>query len=71
MSVDPSRTLSSLDLLDDDEHAQMATWGNQAVLKERPDTMPSIPAVFARQVASSRVVYESRPDQRYRRVVAE
>lgn len=50
MSVDPSRTLSSLDLLDDDEHAQLATWGNQAVLKERPDTMPSIPAVFARQV---------------------
>ncbi|SIK75043.1 Probable peptide synthetase NRP [Mycobacteroides abscessus subsp. abscessus] len=53
MSVDPSRTLSSLDLLDDDEHAQMATWGNQAVLKERPDTMPSIPAVFARQVEST------------------
>ncbi|SIA04368.1 Domain of uncharacterised function (DUF336) [Mycobacteroides abscessus subsp. abscessus] len=26
---------------------------------------------FARMVASSRVVYESRPDQRYRRVVAE
>ncbi|NMK62582.1 AMP-binding protein, partial [Staphylococcus capitis] len=50
MSVDPSRTLSSLDLLDDDEHAQLATWGNQAVLKECPDTMPSIPAVFARQV---------------------
>ncbi|CPZ35568.1 Probable peptide synthetase NRP [Mycobacteroides abscessus] len=53
MSVDPSRTLSSLDLLDDDEHAQLATWGNQAVLKERPDTMPSIPAVFARQVEST------------------
>ncbi|MFD6198493.1 amino acid adenylation domain-containing protein [Mycobacteriaceae bacterium NPDC060252] len=50
MSVDPSRTLLSLDLLDDDEHAQLAAWGNQAMLTERPDTVLSIPAAFARQV---------------------
>ncbi|ORA59312.1 non-ribosomal peptide synthetase [Mycobacteroides franklinii] len=50
MSVDPSRTLSSLDLLDDDEHAQLAAWGNQAMLKERPEIKRSIPGVFTQQV---------------------
>jgi len=50
MSVDPSRTLSSLDLLDDDEHAQLAAWGNQAMLKERPKILRSIPGVFTQQV---------------------
>ncbi|WP_155942064.1 non-ribosomal peptide synthetase, partial [Mycobacteroides sp. CBMA 326] len=50
MSVDPGRTLLSLDLLDDDEHAQLAAWGNQAVLRVRSETALSIPAVFVRQV---------------------
>ncbi|OHT89203.1 non-ribosomal peptide synthetase [Mycobacteroides saopaulense] len=53
MSVDPSRTLLSLDLLDDDEHAQLAAWGNQAVLRECPTAVLSIPAAFARQVERS------------------
>ncbi len=50
MSVNPSQTLLSLDLLDDDEQAQLAVWGNRAVLRERPQSVLSIPAVFALQV---------------------
>ncbi|HEX9833271.1 MAG TPA: amino acid adenylation domain-containing protein, partial [Mycobacterium sp.] len=50
MTVDPSRRLSSVDVLDADEHAHLDGWANRAVLG-RPVTTPvSIPAVFAEQV---------------------
>ncbi len=51
MTADPGRRLSSMDLLDADEHAGLDDWGNRAVLTQ-PQTAPvSIPAVFAAQVA--------------------
>ena len=51
MTADPTRRLSSMDLLDADEHARLDGWGNRAVLT-RPGTTPvSIPALFAAQVA--------------------
>ena len=49
MSADATRTLLSLDLLDDDEHDQLAEWGNHAVL-DRVTPRVSIPALFAKQV---------------------
>ncbi|ORB10981.1 non-ribosomal peptide synthetase, partial [Mycobacterium noviomagense] len=50
MTADPGRSLSSVDLLGEDEHARLWAWGNQAVLS-RPATAASIPALFAQQVA--------------------
>ena len=51
MTADPARRLSSIDLLDEAEHARLDGWGNRAVLT-RPATTPvSIPALFAAQVA--------------------
>ena len=50
MAADPTRRLSSMDVLDADEHAQLDGWGNRAVLA-RPATRASIPALFAEQVA--------------------
>jgi amino acid adenylation domain-containing protein/non-ribosomal peptide synthase protein (TIGR01720 family) len=51
MTADPDRRVSSMDVLDEDEHARLDGWGNRAVLAQ-PATMPvSIPAVFAAQVA--------------------
>ncbi len=51
MTADPGRRLSSLDVLDEDEHARLDGWGNRAVLAQ-PVGMPvSIPALFAAQVA--------------------
>ncbi|EUA24563.1 putative PEPTIDE SYNTHETASE NRP domain protein [Mycobacterium xenopi 3993] len=41
----------SIDLLDDDEHAQLEQWGNQAVLSGPPPAPVSIPQLFAAQVA--------------------
>ncbi|WP_156765856.1 AMP-binding protein, partial [Mycobacterium sp. E342] len=51
MAADPSRLLSSVEVLDVDEQARLAVWGNRGVL-DRP-AMPtvSIPDVFAAQVA--------------------
>ena len=34
MTADPTRRLSSVDLLDDGEHARLDEWGNRAVLTE-------------------------------------
>ncbi len=48
---DPSRRLSSMDLLDEAEHARLDDWGNRAVLTQLADTPVSIPALFAQQVA--------------------
>ena len=51
MAADPTRRLSSVDLLDEAEHARLDEIGNRAVLT-RPATTPvSIPALFAAQVA--------------------
>ena len=51
MTADPGRSLSSVDLLDEGEHARLDGWGNRAVLAQ-PATVPvSIPVLFAAQVA--------------------
>ena len=51
MTADPTRRLSSMDLLDAGEHARLDGWGNRAVLTQPPSTSVSIPALFAAQVA--------------------
>ena len=51
MTADPTRRLSSMDVLDEGEHARLDGWGNRAVLTQ-PATAPvSIPVLFAAQVA--------------------
>ncbi|HTQ18995.1 non-ribosomal peptide synthetase, partial [Mycobacterium sp.] len=50
MTGDPGRRLSSVDLLDEREHARLAAMGNQAVLT-RPANRSSVPELFAAQVA--------------------
>ncbi|HEY6649822.1 MAG TPA: amino acid adenylation domain-containing protein, partial [Mycobacterium sp.] len=50
MAADPDRRLSSMDLLDPDEHAELAEIGNQAVLTQPGPTSISIPQLFATQV---------------------
>ena len=49
MTADSTRRLLSIDLLDEDEHADLDEWGNRAVLTQ-PATPVSIPALFAAQV---------------------
>ena len=51
MTADPTRRLSSIDVLDAAEHARLEGWGNRAVLTEPASAPVSIPAVFAAQVA--------------------
>ncbi|HZE17047.1 MAG TPA: condensation domain-containing protein, partial [Mycobacterium sp.] len=50
MTTDPTRRLSSMDLLDEAEHARLDEIGNRAVLT-RPVTGVSVPVLFAAQVA--------------------
>ena len=50
MTADPARRLSSMDLLDEGEHARLDEVGNRAVLTQ-PATPVSIPVLFAAQVA--------------------
>ena len=51
MTADPTRRLSSMDVLDEGEHARLDEIGNRAVLTQ-PATAPvSIPVLFAAQVA--------------------
>ena len=51
MTADPTRRLSSIDVLDEAEHARLDGLGNRAVLTQ-PATAPvSIPVLFAAQVA--------------------
>ncbi|HVQ97887.1 MAG TPA: AMP-binding protein, partial [Mycobacterium sp.] len=50
MTADPTRRLSSMDVLDAGEHARLDGWGNRAVLTE-PATPVSVPALWAAQVA--------------------
>ncbi|WP_238396895.1 non-ribosomal peptide synthetase, partial [Mycolicibacterium sp. CBMA 331] len=51
LTADPARRLSSMDLLDDVEHARLDGWGNRAVLSELVIRPVSIPVLFAAQVA--------------------
>ena len=51
MTADPTRRLSSIDLLDDGEHARLDEIGNRAVLTQPAPTPVSIPVLFAAQVA--------------------
>ncbi|WP_396931709.1 amino acid adenylation domain-containing protein [Mycolicibacterium sp.] len=54
MIADPARPLSALDLLDPDEHTRLDEWSNRAVLFEPVPASPTIPALFAAQVAHAR-----------------
>ncbi|MGO9152815.1 non-ribosomal peptide synthetase, partial [Mycobacterium sp.] len=51
MTADPTRRLSSIDVLDEAEHARLDGWGNRALLTQAATTPVSIPVVFAAQVA--------------------
>ena len=53
MTGDPGRRLSSMDLLDEGEHARLDGWGNRAVLSQPATASVSIPVLFAAQVAST------------------
>ncbi len=50
MTADPTRRLSSIDLLDAAEHARLERSGNRAVLTAPAPPAVSIPALFAAQV---------------------
>jgi amino acid adenylation domain-containing protein/non-ribosomal peptide synthase protein (TIGR01720 family) len=53
MTAEPMRRLSSVDLLDEDEHARLDAFGSRAVLTDatsRPSASVSIPELFAAQV---------------------
>ena len=49
MTADPHRRLSSIDVLDSEEHARLGEWGNRAALSRRA-TAASIPELFTAQV---------------------
>ncbi|ORA15463.1 non-ribosomal peptide synthase/polyketide synthase, partial [Mycobacterium arosiense] len=51
MTADPARALSSVDLLDNIEHARLDAFGNRAALSGSAAEAGSIPALFAAQVA--------------------
>ena len=51
MTADPTRRLSSIEMLDEAAHATIARWGNRAVLTEPAPALVSIPVLLAAQVA--------------------
>ena len=51
ITADPTRRLSSIDVLDAGEHARLQGWGHRAVLTAPEPPGVSIPVVFAAQVA--------------------
>jgi amino acid adenylation domain-containing protein/non-ribosomal peptide synthase protein (TIGR01720 family) len=51
MTADPARRLSSVDVLDEVEHARLAQWGNRAALTAPVSAPTSIPPLFAAQAA--------------------
>ena len=51
MTADPARRLSSVDVLDEVEHARLAKWGNRAALTAPVSAPTSIPTLFAAQAA--------------------
>ena len=53
MTADPGRRLSSVDLLDEGEHARLDEIGNRAVLSKPATTPVSIPVLLAAQVAQT------------------
>ena len=53
LTADPTRRLSSIDVLDELEHARLDGWGNRAVLTQPAPTPVSIPVLFAAQVQRS------------------
>ncbi|HET7740122.1 MAG TPA: amino acid adenylation domain-containing protein, partial [Mycobacterium sp.] len=53
MTADPTRRISSIDLLDEAEHARVDGWGNRAVLTDPAPAPASIPALFAEQVVGA------------------
>ena len=53
MTADPTRRLSSIDVLDAGEQARLEGWGNRAVLTRPAPTAVSIPVLFAAQVAAT------------------
>ena len=53
MSTDPTARLSSVDVLDDGEHARLEEIGNRAVLTEPVSTPVSVPVLFAEHVQRS------------------
>ncbi|MEC4763875.1 amino acid adenylation domain-containing protein [Mycobacterium sherrisii] len=50
MTTDPTRRVSSIDLLDAEEHSRLEEWGNRAVLDQPVAAAMSIPERFATQV---------------------
>ncbi|WP_156658187.1 non-ribosomal peptide synthetase, partial [Mycobacterium kyorinense] len=53
MTDDPTRRLSSIELVDQTEHARLDEWGNRAVLAEPTPAAVSIPALFAEHAAET------------------
>ncbi|WP_297848259.1 condensation domain-containing protein, partial [Mycobacterium sp.] len=51
VTADPARSLSSIDVLDGSERVRLAVLGNRAVLMGPVVSAPSIPVLFAEQVA--------------------
>ena len=51
ITAEPTRRLSSVDVLDAGEQARLEGWGNRAVLTQPATTPVSIPVLFAAQVA--------------------
>ncbi|OBG81202.1 non-ribosomal peptide synthetase [Mycobacterium sp. E802] len=51
MTADPSRRLSTIDVLDASEHAELDEWGNREALAAPATTGESIPALFAQAAA--------------------
>ncbi len=51
MTADPGQRLSSIDVLDADEHTRLDELGNRAVLTQPATPAVSIPALFAAQLA--------------------
>ncbi|SLC89544.1 Probable non-ribosomal peptide synthetase PstA [Mycobacteroides abscessus subsp. abscessus] len=51
MTADPSRRLSSIDVLDEAEHTRVDRWGNRELLNRPPAVRRSVPALFAEQAA--------------------
>ena len=64
VTADPTRRLSSIDLLDAAEHARLDGWGNRAVLTAPAPAPVSVPVVFADRVArtpaAAAVTFEGR-----------
>ena len=50
LTADPTRRLSTIDVLDAGEHARLEGWGNRAVLTAPAPPAASIPVLFAAQV---------------------